>query len=97
MALFNIRKHYRKRWPRLPLWLEITLILIIKLALLFVLWKLFFSTPQTKKMRMPTDLVEQHLLNKPFSKPLSKPSIPATTPSNILSPSLPSEAPHDSN
>ena len=72
---------FRKRWTRLPLALEITLILVIKLALLFVLWKLFFSEPQTKKMRMPTNLVEQHFLTGTASPPSSPTS----------------EAPHDSN
>ncbi len=46
----------------LPLWLEISLILIIKVASLFLLWKLFFAQPETKKMRIPTSKVEQHLL-----------------------------------
>jgi hypothetical protein len=52
-----------KRFTRLPLAVEITVILIVKIALLTVLWKAFFSEPQTKKMRMPTDLVEQHFLS----------------------------------
>lgn len=54
-----------KRLTRLPLAVEITVILVVKIALLTVLWKAFFSEPQTKKMRMPTDLVEQHLLSPP--------------------------------
>jgi hypothetical protein len=54
-----------KRLTRLPLAVEITVILVVKIALLTVLWKAFFSEPQTKKMRMPTNLVEQHLLSPP--------------------------------
>lgn len=50
------------RFTRLPLAVEITLILALKVALLTLLWKAFFSEPQTKKMRMPTALVEQHFL-----------------------------------
>ena len=83
----------RKRWSRLPLPVEITLILVVKLALLFILWKLFFSEPQTKKMRMPTDLVEQHFLsNRPSATPTS---LSADTDSLPSSPT--SEALHDSN
>ncbi|WP_201747141.1 cytochrome oxidase putative small subunit CydP [Glaciimonas sp. PCH181] len=94
-----------KRWPRLPLALEITIIIIVKLALLFVLWKLFFSEPQTKKMRMPTDLVEQHFLtNRAGAAPAAPLINPATvttstTPSattDLPPPSLTPEAPHDS-
>ncbi|AMO99518.1 hypothetical protein CAter282_1636 [Collimonas arenae] len=53
-----------KRFTRLPLAVEITLILMVKIALLMLLWKAFFSEPQTKKMRMPTELVEQHFLSQ---------------------------------
>jgi len=64
----------KKRFTRLPLAVEITLILIVKIALLTLLWKAFFSEPQTKKMRMPTELVEQHFLAQPPAAPLSTPS-----------------------
>lgn len=67
----------KKSFTRLPLAVEITLILIVKIALLTVLWKAFFSEPQTKKMRMPTDLVEQHFLS----------SQPAVSPPYNTSPS----------
>jgi hypothetical protein len=43
----------------------ITLALLLKVLLLSLLWKAFFSAPQTKKMRLPTAAVEQHLLNTP--------------------------------
>ena len=64
----------------LPLWLEIVLVLLIKLIALFILWKAFFSHPQTKHMALPTPAVEQHLLSP-------KSAIPAT-PANpaILTP-----------
>ncbi|WP_395826309.1 cytochrome oxidase putative small subunit CydP [Collimonas sp.] len=69
----------KKRFPRftrLPLAVEITLILAIKIALLTLLWKAFFSEPQTKKMRMPTALVEQHFLPPQALTPASLPSTP---------------------
>lgn len=54
--------------PRgLPLWLEIALVLLIKVVALFFLWKTFFSHPQTKHMALPTPAVEQHLLTAPQS------------------------------
>jgi hypothetical protein len=55
--------------PRpLPLWLAITLALILKVLLLTWLWHAFFSHPQAKKMRVPSAQVEQHLLNTPPPK-----------------------------
>lgn len=60
------------RWPRLtrmPLALEITLVLIIKFAILFLIWKTFFSQPQAKKMLVPMPQIEQHLLSIPVNKP----------------------------
>jgi hypothetical protein len=59
------------RAPRrgLPLAAAITLALIVKLIILSLLWKAFFSQPQAKKMRLPTAQVEQHLLNNPDSPP----------------------------
>ncbi|MES3023419.1 MAG: cytochrome oxidase putative small subunit CydP [Pseudomonadota bacterium] len=47
---------------RLPLALAITLALVVKVIILSLLWKAFFSSPQTKKMRLPTEQVEQRLL-----------------------------------
>jgi hypothetical protein len=43
----------------------ISIALAIKILLLYSLWFLFFSHPQTKKMRLPTAQVEQHLLTAP--------------------------------
>ena len=42
---------------------QIALVILIKLLLLAWLWNAFFSAPQTKKMRLPTAQVEQHLLS----------------------------------
>ena len=50
---------------RLPFAATITLAIVLKLILLFALYKAFFSTPQVKKMRMPTARIEQHLLDTP--------------------------------
>jgi hypothetical protein len=55
-----------KRWPRLTSWplaWEITLILLIKLAIIIAIKKTFFSNPQAKKMLVPMPQVEQHLLS----------------------------------
>jgi membrane protein implicated in regulation of membrane protease activity len=52
----------RPRLDRLPLALAITATLVLKVIILSLIWKAFFSTPQTKKMRLPTGQVEQRLL-----------------------------------
>jgi hypothetical protein len=65
----------------LPLWLEIVLVLLIKLTALFILWKAFFSHPQTKHMALPTPAVEQHLLS-PESATLATPAIPMLGPAS---------------
>lgn len=60
------RTHKLSRLPRLsqlPLGVEITLLLLLKVSILILLAKAFFSEPQAKHMRMPTSLVEQHLLS----------------------------------
>ena len=83
------RSHRLWRLPRLtklPLGAEIALILVVKIALLTVLAKTFFSEPQAKKMRMPTAQVEQHLL---APAPES-----ASTQSNVSTPTT--EVPHAS-
>jgi len=77
-----------RRFPRLtqlPLGIEIALILAIKIALLTVLAKTFFSEPQAKKMHVPVDQVVQHMLS------------PGTTSSSPTAFTSPSEATHDSN
>lgn len=61
---------------RLPFALAITLALVVKVALLYVLYKAFFAAPQVKKMRMPTAQVEQHLLSAPATPQVS-PSPPS--------------------
>ncbi|WDZ97707.1 hypothetical protein Herbaro_07965 [Herbaspirillum sp. WKF16] len=51
------------RLTQLPLGVEITLLLIVKLALLTVLARTFFAHPEAKHMRMPTASVEQRMLS----------------------------------
>jgi len=54
------------RWPRLtqlPLGVEITLLLVIKIALITVLAKTFFAHPEAKHMQMPVQRVEQRMLS----------------------------------
>jgi hypothetical protein len=65
---------------RLPFALAITLVLVLKVVILFMLYKAFFSTPQVKKMRMPTAQVEQHLLDTPRPKPVPPPPPAKATP-----------------
>lgn len=65
---------------RLPFALAITLVLVLKVVILFMLYKAFFSTPQVKKMRMPTAQVEQHLLDTPRPKPVPSPPPAKATP-----------------
>jgi hypothetical protein len=62
------------RWPRLtsmPLAVEITLILVIKFAIIFLLWKAFFSKPQAKKMLVPMQQMEQHFLSGAATNPVA--------------------------
>jgi len=65
ISAWLLRTHKLSRLPRLsqlPLGMEITLLLLLKITLLFILARAFFSEPQAKHMHMPTALVEQHLL-----------------------------------
>jgi hypothetical protein len=54
---------------RRSLALTITIALAVKALLLYGLWYAFFSHPQTKKMRLPTGQVEDHLLSAPAPAP----------------------------
>jgi len=61
--------------PRLPgpsLARTITIALVIKMAILALLWKAFFSAPQTSHMLLPANQVEQHL----FATSLPPPTLP---------------------
>ena len=84
------------RLTSLPLGLEIFLILCIKIAILTVLAKTFFSAPQAKHMRMPTEQVEQHLLppSTNASAPASATNSSTVTSSSALTPT--SEVSHAS-
>ena len=50
---------------RRSLALAIVAALVVKVAVLYGLKTAFFANPQTKKMRMPTEQVERHLLAAP--------------------------------
>ena len=54
---------------RLPFALAITLVLVLKVLILVLLYQAFFTKPLVKKMRMPTEKVEQHLLDRPTPPP----------------------------
>ncbi len=58
-----------RRLHGLPLAATITAALVIKVIILFMLHKAFFSAPQVTKMRMPTEKVERHLLHSQPSPP----------------------------
>ncbi|WP_035053957.1 cytochrome oxidase putative small subunit CydP [Andreprevotia chitinilytica] len=55
----------------LPLWLEITLILVIKVFLLWGAWKLWFSAPLAHHMQVPQSAISQQLLGVAASAPVS--------------------------
>jgi hypothetical protein len=73
------------RFTRLPLGVEITLLLIIKISLLTVLAKTFFAHPEAKHMRMPVERVEQRMLAPASGNPVASPapSQPNVTPSTL--------------
>lgn len=48
---------------------SITLALVVKAAILYLIWSAFFSHPQTSKMRLPAGQVEQHFLAAPPVNP----------------------------
>lgn len=57
-----------------PLWFELSVIVLIKVALIFCLWKFFFSAPVAKHMVVPEPLVHQQLLGTGVSSLPEKPS-----------------------
>jgi hypothetical protein len=52
------------RWRNLSLKWEIIAALSIKIGLLWILWEIFFSSPQAKHMHLPEPIVTQHLLGQ---------------------------------
>ncbi|AZP14126.1 cytochrome oxidase putative small subunit CydP [Undibacterium parvum] len=76
MAIFSRLSKSTSRG--LPLWLEILVVLLIKLIALYFLRAAFFSQPQAKHMRLPTPMVEQHLLSPGTAKPAYPPASAAT-------------------
>ncbi|MBW9331890.1 hypothetical protein FEE59_00005 [Herbaspirillum sp. RU 5E] len=51
-----------RRLTNMPLAAEITILLIVKVALITVLAKTFFAHPEAKHMQMPVQSVEQRML-----------------------------------
>ncbi|MCU6433315.1 hypothetical protein LPB67_05920 [Undibacterium sp. Jales W-56] len=79
-----------RQLSKLPLGVEISLALLIKIVVLYCLWSAFFAAPKTKHMRLPTQSVEQHLLTN------SDTTNSTSTAANTLqtsSPALPIETP----
>ncbi|AOX99965.1 hypothetical protein BJP62_05520 [Jeongeupia sp. USM3] len=54
-----------KRRTGLPLWAEITAMLLIKCLLLYGAWTLWFSAPLAKNMTVPDAAISQQLLGQP--------------------------------
>ncbi|MBS1186452.1 MAG: hypothetical protein H6R04_470 [Burkholderiaceae bacterium] len=50
----------RWRLTGMPLALEIALVLAVKISVIVVLHRAFFSNPQAKKMVVPAQQIEQH-------------------------------------
>ena len=93
--LFRIhRLSHLPRLTQLPLGAEIALILLVKIAILTVLAKTFFSEPQAKKMRMPTEQVEQHLLAPAPATAITAPTITTSAVSTFTSTSEVTHASH---
>jgi hypothetical protein len=69
------------RFGHLPLGAEIALIVVVKLIVLYALYRAFFSAPQAIHMHMPPASVERHLL----ASTNSSPHLPAA-PAQPLSP-----------
>ncbi|PRC93379.1 cytochrome oxidase putative small subunit CydP [Solimicrobium silvestre] len=72
----NLLPHWCTHWRNHSLKWEITIALIVKISLLWLLWQFFFSAPQAKHMHLPEPQVSQHLLS---GTPLPSPQ-PASTP-----------------
>ncbi|MBP6563946.1 MAG: hypothetical protein KA214_10765 [Neisseriaceae bacterium] len=53
------------RLKRLPLWLEICLMLAIKLSLLYGAWYFWFAQPVAKNMTVPATEVDTHFFERP--------------------------------
>ncbi|MBB5390881.1 MULTISPECIES: cytochrome oxidase putative small subunit CydP [unclassified Herbaspirillum] len=58
----GLRRLRIPRLTQLPLGAEITLLLVVKIALITILSKTFFAHPEAKHMRMPTASVEARML-----------------------------------
>lgn len=67
---------------RIPFWLEITLVLVVKVVLLFFLWRQFFAHPQTKHMLLPATTVQQHFFTRSDGNGLQASPHQASNPAN---------------
>jgi hypothetical protein len=81
-ALHQANQRSVKTLRRMPLWLEITLVLLVKVVLLFFLWQQFFSHPQTKHMLLPAATVQQHFFTLPKGNGQQASQPQASNPSN---------------
>ncbi|MFJ3047045.1 cytochrome oxidase putative small subunit CydP [Herbaspirillum chlorophenolicum] len=75
----GLRRLRIPRLTQLPLGVEITLLLIVKIALITILAKTFFAHPEAKHMRMPTASVEARMLS-PAAPNVQIPATPSATP-----------------
>jgi hypothetical protein len=81
-ALQQANRRTAKTLRRMPLWLEIALVLVTKAVLLFVLWQQFFSHPQAKHMLLPAATVQQHFFALPNGNGQQASQPQASNPSN---------------
>lgn len=78
MALFSNQSQPPPR-RKLTLAWEISIVLIVKFILLWLLWYWFFSTPQAKHMQVPSGQVTQHLLADRVNQPATPTPPPMST------------------
>ena len=60
----SIESVYLKRRSRLPLWMEITLVLVLKIAMLYAIWITCFSDPISKHMHVDDAHMNAHMLSQ---------------------------------
>jgi hypothetical protein len=69
MSLSFIKTRRRRPWP---LALEITVLLLVKVTLLTVLARSFFSEPEARHMRMPSARVAERMLAPADATPAAR-------------------------
>jgi len=60
----SIESVYLKRRSRLPLWMEIAVVLGLKIAMLYAIWITCFSHPTAKHMHVDDAQMNAHMLNQ---------------------------------